>query len=160
FAIDRYTIAASAGANGSINPLGVVNVDYGNNQQFVLTPSTGYHLDSIFVDGAFTGSSSPYTFTNVSSNHTIQVIFAINTYSITVAYVGHGVVSPSGTITAAYGSSLSLNMIPDVHYAVDSLVIDGSTFGSMTGYVFNNITSSHSVTAYFGIAGPYSMRYR
>ena len=38
FAIDTYTITASAGANGTISPTGAVSVNYGANQTFTITP--------------------------------------------------------------------------------------------------------------------------
>ena len=38
FAIDTYTITASAGANGTISPSGHVTVNYGANQTFTITP--------------------------------------------------------------------------------------------------------------------------
>src|SRR5206468_2528674 len=39
FAINTYTITASAGANGSIAPTGVVSVNSGANQSFTIAPS-------------------------------------------------------------------------------------------------------------------------
>ena len=39
FAIDTYTITASAGANGSISPSGAMTVNYGANQTFTITPA-------------------------------------------------------------------------------------------------------------------------
>ncbi len=36
FAIDTFTITASAGANGSIDPVGDVTVDYGASQSFTI----------------------------------------------------------------------------------------------------------------------------
>ncbi|HTK81148.1 MAG TPA: Ig-like domain-containing protein [Bacteroidota bacterium] len=160
FAVDTYTITASAGANGSVTPSGAVTKAFGSSQSFALSPATGYHLDSVFVDGVYAGNSTPYMFTNISTNHTIQATFAINTYSITVASVGHGLVTPAGTITAVHGSSVAVNMIPDVHYGVDSIIVDGVSAGSMSGYTFNAITSNHTLTSYFGIAGGYALRYR
>src|SRR5207253_6576428 len=44
FAINTYSIAASAGANGSITPSSNVSVTYGANQTFTITPDTGYHV--------------------------------------------------------------------------------------------------------------------
>ncbi len=51
FKVIVLTITASAGANGSITPLGDVSVNYGSDQEFTITPSTGYEVDEILVDG-------------------------------------------------------------------------------------------------------------
>ena len=76
FAIDTFTITASAGANGSIDPIGDVTVDYGASQSFTISASTGYHVADVLVDGASVGAVTSYEFTNVTANHTISVSFA------------------------------------------------------------------------------------
>jgi hypothetical protein len=80
FAIDTYTITATAGAGGSISPSGDVTVNNGDIQTFTITPDAGYHIDDVLVDGVSVDvvSSSPgsYTFTGVDDNHTIDATFA------------------------------------------------------------------------------------
>ena len=73
FAINTYTIMASAGIDGSISPSGSVNVNYGSNQTFTITPNLGYSITSAPVDNSSVGSVSTYTFTNITANHTIAV---------------------------------------------------------------------------------------
>src|SRR5206468_1182490 len=75
FAINTYSIAASAGANGNITPSGNVSVTYGANQTFTITPDTGYHVADVLVDGSSVGAVMTYTFTNVAVNHTIAASF-------------------------------------------------------------------------------------
>src|SRR5207247_1982956 len=60
FAINTYTISASAGANGSISPSGAVTVNYGSNPTFPITPDTGYHVADVLVDGASAGPVTSY----------------------------------------------------------------------------------------------------
>src|SRR5438093_802298 len=85
FAIDTYTITASAGANGSISPSGAVTVNHGANQSFTVTPNTNYHVADVLVDGSSVGAVTTYTFNNVTTTHTIAASFAINTYTITAS---------------------------------------------------------------------------
>jgi PKD repeat protein len=82
-----YTITASAGANGSIEPSGDVTVSYGGTQVFTITADAGYHIADVLVDGAsvssvtsgaFTSVTAHHTFVNVTSNHTISARFAVN----------------------------------------------------------------------------------
>jgi hypothetical protein len=72
------TITASVGSNGSISPSGSVVVLQGRDVIFKITPSTGYHVDSVIVDGSYVGTDTIYTFTNVATNHTIRGVFRIN----------------------------------------------------------------------------------
>jgi len=73
-----FTITASAGANGSIDPSGEVTVSKGADQTFTITPDMGYHVADVLVDGSSVGAVTTYTFTNVTANHTISATFAIN----------------------------------------------------------------------------------
>jgi hypothetical protein len=45
FKILTYTVNASAGANGSIDPTGDITKDYGSSQLFTATPNTGYEVN-------------------------------------------------------------------------------------------------------------------
>ncbi len=71
-----FTIAATAGANGSISPTGVVTVSSGASQTFTITADTGYQVADVLVDGSSVGEVSSYTFTNVTADHTISASFA------------------------------------------------------------------------------------
>ena len=71
-----YTIAASAGANGSISPSGAVSVNHGTNRAFTITPNAGYAIAGLKVDSAPVTPSVSYTFSNVTANHTIAATFA------------------------------------------------------------------------------------
>ncbi|MDR0437342.1 MAG: choice-of-anchor J domain-containing protein [Bacteroidales bacterium] len=80
--LPRYTITASAGANGTITPNGTITAIEGNDYTFIITPNTDYEISQVLVDGtnnlvAVTNGS--YTFTNVTANHTIEAVFVINT---------------------------------------------------------------------------------
>ncbi|MCC7261111.1 MAG: VCBS repeat-containing protein [Candidatus Latescibacteria bacterium] len=70
-----YTITASAGANGSISPSGAVPVNKNASQTFTITPSAGYLIQDVVVDGSSVGAVSSYTFGNITANHTIAASF-------------------------------------------------------------------------------------
>ncbi|MBP1929017.1 PKD repeat protein [Methanolinea mesophila] len=87
-----YTITATAGPDGSIDPAGSIAVAAGENQSFIATPDPGnvncwgagtrYVVWNFTVDGQPYSFGEPslqpvtYTFTDVSENHTIQANFA------------------------------------------------------------------------------------
>ena len=70
-----YTITATAGANGSITPSGAVGVAAGGSQTFTISPSSGYVIDTLKVDGLEVTATTSYTFSDVKANHTIEVTF-------------------------------------------------------------------------------------
>ena len=78
-----FNITASAGANGSISPSGVISVPGATGQAFTITPNTNYHVADVLVDGVSQGALTSFTFTNVLANHSISASFAIDTYTIT-----------------------------------------------------------------------------
>jgi hypothetical protein len=82
FAINNYTVAATAGTGGTITPSGNVTVQYGGTQTFTITPNIGYHITGVFVDGVSVGAMSTYTFNNVTANHRIAAFFALNAAAI------------------------------------------------------------------------------
>jgi hypothetical protein len=71
-----YTITASADSNSTISPSGNVNVDSGNSQEFTFSANSGYYVSNVIVDNSFVSTTSPYTFTDVQSDHTISVLSA------------------------------------------------------------------------------------
>ncbi len=77
FAIDTFTITATAGANGSLSCI-PDPVDYGGSSTCTAIPAAGYVVDTVTVDGspaALTNGS--YTFDNVTADHTIAVTYAV-----------------------------------------------------------------------------------
>ncbi len=109
FIQSTFVITASTGANGTISPSGEVNVNYGASQIFTITPNTGYHIDSVFVDNIYVGNLPIDTISNVTANHSISAKFAINQYTLTIQLNGSGTVllNPNQS-TYSYGASVQL----------------------------------------------------
>ncbi len=70
-----FTVTASAGTGGTISPAGAVSVANGGSQTFTITPSAGYMIGTVTVDGLSQGALGTYTFTNVTASHTIAATF-------------------------------------------------------------------------------------
>jgi hypothetical protein len=77
-----HKISASAGTGGTITPGGEVTVNSGDDQIFTISPSLGYTISDVLVDGVSKGAISTWTFTNVSASHTIVASFAINSSGV------------------------------------------------------------------------------
>ncbi len=79
FAINRYTVTAVAGANGSVSPEGVTTVTYGSSLRIEFLPDTGYRVKCYYVDqNNFTDGDSEYWFSRISQDHIIEVVFDSN----------------------------------------------------------------------------------
>ena len=165
FSVIQDTIFTVAGSNGSISPSDTVAVNYGSSQQFTITPNTGYHTDSVLVDGVIVDSTTTYTFTNVSANHTIAAYFGINTYTITVTpSVTNGTVTSTGIVdsilTVNYGATPTFTITPNAGYEVSSITINGTTNVPVTdssgqSYQFSGVASNQTITASFIVSDNY-----
>ena len=153
-----YTLAASAGAGGTITPSGSIAISKGLSQSFAIAPSTGYRIADVKVDGASVGALSSYTFSNVAANHTIAASFAAATtgsFSITASASAGGTISPAGASTVASGGSKSYTITPNAGYYLASVTVDGKVIASNLAsysYTFSNVTASHTISATFAVA--------
>ena len=87
-----YTITASAGAGGTIDPAGDVSVPPGGSQSFTITPNACYQIADVVVDGNSLGAMTSHTFDDVDANHTITATFAPDlsvSIGTVVAYEGN-----------------------------------------------------------------------
>jgi hypothetical protein len=151
FAIDTFTISASAGLGGLIDPSGEVIVEYGADRAFDIVPGTGYHIADVLVDGSSIGSVATYTFTNVTADHTIHATFAIDVFTIAATAGPNGGIDPSGDIPVNYGGSQGFTMVPNAGYHVADVLVDGSSVGAVETYTFTNVTADHSIHATFAV---------
>src|SRR5579862_7275827 len=152
FLLNSYTITATSDNNGIITPSGNVSVSSGGNQSFIMTPNAGYHVANVLVNGSSIGAQTSYTFTNVVSNGTIAVSYAIDSLSIIATNGSHGTITPSGTLVLTYGSSQSYTIKADSGYHIGNVTIDTNTVvRGLTSKSFNAITRSHTIDAQFEI---------
>jgi photosystem II stability/assembly factor-like uncharacterized protein len=83
-AVSTYTLTPSAGAGGAITPNSPQTVSRGGTKTFTIVPSEGYHITDVAIDGVSQGAISSYTFSNVTSNHSIVARFGQETGQKTV----------------------------------------------------------------------------
>jgi hypothetical protein len=152
--VPTYTITASAGANGTIDPSGGVVVNEGASQSFTITPATGYHVADVLVDSVSVGALTSYEFTNVTANHTIEASFAIDTFTITASAGANGSIDPVGDVTVDYGASQSFTISASTGYHVVDVLVDGASVGAVTSYDFTNVTADHTISVSFAADVP------
>lgn len=79
---DYYGIEISKKGNGTISPNygqnNTITIREGRNQTFTFTPEEGYVISDVLVDDKSIGAETSYTFNDVTKDHTLEVIFAVN----------------------------------------------------------------------------------
>ena len=154
YLIDSYTLSASAGLNGAITPNGTVFAMLGTSQRFNMTANTGYHISDISVDNQSQGSTSSYTFSNITQAHTIIANFTINQYNLNVTQTSNGVIAP-GTSAIDYRDTPTFTITPNEGYYITNITANGQSIPVISSsgqtYQFGPVTANSSLTATFAI---------
>lgn len=150
FALDptRVILVSSAGAGGSITPLGKLQATKGGSQSYTIAPAAGMHIADVKVNGKSVGKVSFHTLTNIQKAQTIAATFAKNPISTVKQAVG-GTISPSIDATISYGGSRSFTITPATGYEIVNLVVDGKAVDTDGFYTVTNITKNTTFTAVF-----------
>jgi peptidoglycan/xylan/chitin deacetylase (PgdA/CDA1 family) len=130
-----YTLTASAGANGLINPSGEFFAVEGSNQLFTAMPDTGYEVDRWIVDSnEVQAGGTEFTLENVTADQAVSVTFKLQTLTVTASAGANGAIAPKGLVSATYGSNQEFTATPDPGYIVDQWFVDGDAVqsGGMT----------------------------
>ena len=147
-----HTIAASAGANGTITPSGNITVNEGASQKFDFTANTGYHIDRVLINGANNPdavAAGSYTFTNVTASHTISVTFAMNTYTVTLPDVAGVAVNAHSTSPVPYDGEFSFSLALDPAYSQSDIIVKANDIiltPASDVYTIANIKEDQAVT--------------
>ncbi len=95
------------------------------------------------------GAVDTYTFSNVTTPHTISASFAQNpSFTITVTPGSNGSITP-GTTAVVQGTSQTFAIAPASGYAIGNVTVDGASIGVMTGWTFTNVQAAHTIAATF-----------
>ena len=102
FAVDTYTIAASAADHGRISSGGSQEINYGADSEEILAEADEFYHFVRWDDGNL---SNPRVYQNVSADQTIKALFAIDTYEVTAYGGDHGCIESGGNQIVAHDSA-------------------------------------------------------
>jgi hypothetical protein len=150
----NFSIFASAGANGSISPVGTTTLAQGSNQTYTITPNAGYYISSLVVDGVSVATSTSYTFTNVQAAHTITVGFTALTNYAPTNLVTAATTTPFTSISLIWRDNASNENGFEIERGTDGInfgLIATTTqnFGIFGSY--NDGTGTTGVTYYYRV---------
>lgn len=69
------TLTATAGANGTITPLGTSQTGWGSSFTYQIIPDTFYTVSQLFIDDEEVNPATSYTFRDITRTHTIHAEF-------------------------------------------------------------------------------------
>jgi len=124
-----YTVSASAGTGGTITPSGSSTVKAGGSIMYGITPSYGYTISDVTVDGKSVGAVSTYQFSNVAENHAISASFAAQS---TPGGTGGGAISGGGT--AGSKTEYTLNFDTTGGSAIAAITKAGGTVVDLSSF--------------------------
>ncbi|MCL2510581.1 MAG: T9SS type A sorting domain-containing protein [Bacteroidales bacterium] len=140
---------------GSISPVGEKVVPYGGSQAYTITAQTGFLIDEVLINGVNNPaavSSGRYTFSNVTSNQTIEARFKYRTYPITATQAANGLITPEGTTDVNHGDDITYYIIPNAGYMIKTVMINGKNNAVAVKdgfYTFTKVTAKQTITATF-----------
>ena len=134
--------------DGSVSP-----VDYGGKYKFRVKIQEGYTQSNIIVRAnnmIINPSGDHYLINNISADQHITINgVALNQYKITAkAYYG-GTITPTGTFMIEHGKSMPFDMLPNPNYVVSDVLVNGSSVGAVTTYLFNDVRADGKIEVYF-----------
>jgi pectin methylesterase-like acyl-CoA thioesterase len=130
-----------------------------------ITTSDGYFFIAADLGGSSIGSimvsladQSKLTFSNAyianfsnanlsSSNVSLRKLVPV----VTATASSGGTISPQGPVQVPTGTDTTFTITKNVGYHIDSVLVDGANVGVVTSYKFTNVTSNHTIAAYFSI---------
>ena len=121
--LNRYTLSFTITPTGAGTVSGGGTYDYGSSVKSTATPATGYNFTKWVDETGVESTTNPYPGWEITKNRTIQAVFTIKSYSITLAaqfriaetgdFTGGttgGTVSGGGTVT--HGTSVTAKATP------------------------------------------------
>ena len=131
----RYIIAASD-INSTISPSGTISVSIGSDQTFTFSANTGYYISSVTVDGVSLSqpqiSLGSYTFSDVTSDHTVNVISsAVLIVIVSGPEDQYATVGDMVTFSASGVLEPALDDVPIYQWYISA--DDGNTWSAISG---------------------------
>ncbi len=164
FALNRYTVTATVGDNGSLN-LGTpspVIVDSGGTVNFTFDASTNYHIATIIGCGVDYSNSNNGVVSNsaetepVTADCAIKATFAINMYSVTSSVSGgNGSIDPEGSQDVTYGDTRQFSLSAGAGYHPEQ--VSGTCGGILSANTFTTNTVSFDCTVIASFANQYML---
>ena len=82
FVLKTYNLKVVITGSGVTNPGSNLVREHGQSVTYTFTPSTGYEIQKVMIDGEDMGVITGYSFENITSDHIINITFVIQSFEI------------------------------------------------------------------------------
>lgn len=153
YKVKTFTVTASA-TNGTVNK-NSVTVDYNGTATITTTANAGYQFSKVLVNGTQNNavySNGTITIANVTKNTTIEVVYVIKTYSVSISVTGGS--ANANSLTVNHGANVTFTLTPNANYVISSVKVNGTeNMGVLSGntITITNVTASTTVEVVYVI---------
>ena len=147
FALNTYTIAATANPSNGGTVSGMGEYDYGASCTLTATANTGYTFANWTENGSVVSNNATYTF-NVNNNRSLVANFTLNSYNVTATANPSAGGNVSGAGEFDHGASCTLTASPNDGYTFANWTENGNIVSSDAEYTFT-VTSNRTLVANF-----------
>jgi len=160
----KYTITASSGTGGTIEPEGNIKVNKGDDKVFTIIADDGYQIINVKIDGTSFDNIGQtdnyiYTFADIQANHTIEVSF-IQQFTIKTSAGDNGSIEPEGEISVLKGESQTFTITPDICYQIEKIIINATEdIETESPYIVDDIQEDYSIEVSFILSDKKIRRY-
>ena len=134
YKVIQYTITINGVSNATIDPSGVIKVDYNTNKEFTITANSGYKLVKVLVDGTDKTTDmvgDTLKLTNITSNINLEVVVEKIVYEVTEG------ANQKYTITKNNEAKFKINadfrLFDDGKVYVDNELVDPKNYTAESG---------------------------
>lgn len=145
--LPEYRITVARSVDGGILPSKPAPVPRGGEMRFAVFPRSGYHLDSLFVDGIAVRPTPVFALRDVRAAHTVSARFAPNEYAILATAGPHASITPAGVVPVTHGRTQTFLFGADSGFTVRELLVDGKAFRGSKHYTFTSVRAPHRIEA-------------
>ena len=156
FSLIHYTIKTSCSAGGSVSASSY-SVLYGEDVTFTVTPSEGYEIESITLNGndiTSSFSNGSYTLKGVTADQELYATFKPLVYAVHITCGSNGTVTADSE-TVAYGQSISFTITPNEGYMIEEVLYNGNDVTNKVKngkYTVTNVQGEVHLSVTFKIA--------
>lgn len=128
----NYTLSISSSVGGYTSPATGDHTYLGTDSVTVNAYANvaGYIFDHWVLDGTLAGTVPSITVSMNNASHTLQAVFTLNTYNLSIISSPGGSTNPTGTNAYTAGSVVPVTATPATGYVFTQWILDGNNAGS------------------------------
>jgi hypothetical protein len=146
-----YTIKASCNDGGKITNMGEHSYIEYSSIEYSFTPNKKYKVKNVIIDDVSYGSIDKYTFSDLESNHSIDVEFEYvpDVFTIITSCDENGIISQNGEIKVTEATDFTLDIQPNTGYKIKEILVDSEISNCYTGVTIFNVWENHTIHVSF-----------